>query len=31
MTGVPVAPGLAGAARRRARSIAGSDRISVVC
>jgi peptide/nickel transport system permease protein len=31
MTGVPVTPGLAGTARRRARHIAGSDRVAVVC
>jgi peptide/nickel transport system permease protein len=31
MTGVPITPGLAGAARRRARSVAGSDRVAVIC
>jgi peptide/nickel transport system permease protein len=31
VTGVPITPGLAGAARRRARSVAGSDRVAVVC
>ena len=31
MTGVPITPGLAGATRRRARHIAGSDRVAVVC
>jgi peptide/nickel transport system permease protein len=31
MTGVPITPGLAGAARRRARSIAGSDRVAIAC
>lgn len=31
MTGVPITPGLAGAARRRARHLAGSDRVAVVC
>jgi peptide/nickel transport system permease protein len=31
VTGVPITPGLAGAARRRARSVAGSDRVAVIC
>ena len=31
MSGVPITPGLAGAARRRARHLAGSDRVAIVC
>jgi peptide/nickel transport system permease protein len=31
MSGVPVTPGLAGVARRRARRMAGSDRVAIAC
>ncbi len=31
MTGLPVTPGLSGVARRRARSVAGSDKVSIAC
>jgi peptide/nickel transport system permease protein len=31
MSGLPVTPGLSGVARRRARSVAGSDKVSIAC
>ncbi len=31
MTGLPVTPGLSGVARRRARRVAGSDKVSIAC